>query len=152
MLLVLFGPAGAGKTTIAGRLGEALDDANIISSDRFRGRVYDRMLREVADKLGTHKVLILDATFYKKKWREKLRELASGKDIIVNIFVFCTLDTCLRRNREREEAIPEAAVRIIWREFEKPKDPDIYIDTEKLEVEGAVNKILKKIYYHAPKK
>ena len=143
MLLVLFGPAGVGKTTIAGKLMEALNDAHVISSDNFRSRVYDRMLREVADKLGRHEVLILDATFYRKKWREKLRDLTSGKDLIVNVFLYCSLETCLKRNREREEAIPEAAVRTIWRGFEMPEDPDVYIDTGKLSVEEAVDKILK---------
>lgn len=145
MLLVLFGPSGAGKTTIACRLMEVLDDAYVISSDNFRSRVYDRMLREVVGTLGRHEVLILDATFYRKKWREKLKELTSGKDIIMNVFLYCPLETCLRRNRVREDAIPEVAVRTIWREFEIPEDPDIYIDTEKLSVEEAVDKILKTI-------
>ena len=133
---------------IAGRLRGELDDVHIISSDRFRGRVYDRILREVDAMLGKHEVLVVDATFYRKKWRERLRELASGRDRVVTVFVDCSLETCLRRNLERKDPIPDAAIHVIWNEFERPEDPEFYIDTEKLGVEEAVDKILRKIGYY----
>ena len=145
MIVVIFGPAGAGKTSIARRLMEALDDAHLISSDGFKRRVYDRMMREVEKRIGRQRYLVLDGTFYRKEWRERLRRLASDVERVVTVFVDCTLETCLKRNREREKPIPEKAVSIIWRRFERPDEPDVHINTENAGTEEAVETILKEL-------
>lgn len=66
MIILLCGPVGAEKTSIAERLAERLEDALIISSERFKRRVYEGMLREVERRLGKQRYLVLDATFYKE--------------------------------------------------------------------------------------
>jgi tRNA uridine 5-carbamoylmethylation protein Kti12 len=141
MIVVLCGPPGAGKTSIARRLMEVLGDAHLVSSDRFRRRVYDQVMREVVELLGGHEHLLIDATFYRRAWRDRLREVVGGTDRVVTVFVDCSLETCLRRNREREAPIPEAAVRMIWREFERPVDPEVHVFTDETSVEGAVEKV-----------
>jgi len=141
MIVVLCGPPGAGKTSIARRLMEVLGDAHLVSSDRFRRRAYDRVMREVGELLGGHEHLLIDATFYRRAWRDRLRDVVGGADRVVTVFVDCSLETCLRRNREREAPIPEAAVRMIWREFERPVDPEVHVFTDETSVEGAVEKI-----------
>lgn len=145
MILVLCGPAGAGKSSIALRLMEELDDAHLIFSDSFKRRAYDRIMKEVGERLGKQEYLVIDATFYKKRWRDRLREIAGDKERVVTVFVECSLEACLRRNQEREKPIPEAAIHIIWKGFEKPEDPDIHINTEEVGVEQAVDKILKEL-------
>ena len=140
--MVLCGPPGAGKTSIARRLMEVLGDAHLVSSDRFRRRAYDRVMREVGEMLGGHEHLLIDATFYRRAWRDRLRNVVGGADRVVTVFVDCSLETCLRRNREREAPIPEAAVHMIWREFERPADPDVYVLTDETSVEEAVEKIM----------
>ena len=145
MLLILCGPAGSGKSSIARRLMEEWDDAYLISSDRFKRKVYDRIMRETGRRLGKQKYLIIDATFYRKRWRDRLREIISDGERVVIIFIDCSLETCLVRNREREKPIPEEAIRIIWNKFERPDDYDIYINTEKFGIEQAVDKILKEL-------
>ncbi len=142
MIVVLCGPPGAGKTSIARRLMEVLGDANLVSSDRFRRRAYDRVMKEVGEMLGGHEHLLIDATFYRRVWRDMLRDVVRGADRVVTVFVDCSIETCLRRNRERETPIPEAVVRMIWREFERPADPEVHVFTDEMSVEGAVEKIV----------
>ena len=142
MIVVLCGPPGAGKTSIARRLMEELGDAHLVSSDRFRRRVYDRVMREVSERLGGREHLLIDATFYRRAWRDRLKDVVGGADMVLTVFVDCSLETCLRRNQEREAPIPEAAVCMIWREFERPADPDVYVSTDETSVEGAVQKIM----------
>lgn len=144
MIILIFGPVGAGKTTIAKGLVEKLEGAYLLSSDRFRRRVYYRLMGEVRQKKGEWRHLIVDGTFYRKRWREELRESAEG-EAILEVFIDCSLETCLRRNRERSRPIPEEAVHIIWREFERPKNPDLEINTDNLAPEEAVQRILDKI-------
>ncbi|MEM2892753.1 MAG: AAA family ATPase [Candidatus Bathyarchaeia archaeon] len=123
-------------------MAERLEDAMIIPSERFKGRVYERMFREAERRLGRQEYLILDATFYKEAYRRRMMELESKGEKVVTILLDCPLEICLKRNRERERPIPERAVKIIWREFERPETPDIYIDTGTSSVEEAVKTIL----------
>jgi tRNA uridine 5-carbamoylmethylation protein Kti12 len=145
MLIVLCGPAGAGKTSIARRLAGKLEGAPIISSDRFRRRAYDRVMKEVESGLEENEYMIVDATFYRRRWRERLMEAVGDRQRVVTVFVDCSLETCLRRNSGRDVPIPDEAVCIIWSEFERPVDHDIYINTEESSVEQAVDKILREL-------
>ena len=124
---------------------EELDDAYLISSDAFKRTVYDRIMRETERRLGKQKYLIIDATFYRKRWRDRLREITSDEERVVTIFIDCSLETCLERNREREKPIPEEAIRIIWNEFERLDDYDTYINTEKVGISKAVDIILRQL-------
>lgn len=145
MILMLCGPPGAGKSSIARRLMDRLDDAHLISSDQFKRRTYDRVMREVERRLGMQRHLVIDATFYKRRWRDRLREISADEGRVVTILIECSLETCLERNRERGTPIPEEAIHRIWNEFERPEDPDIRIDAEEESVEQAVDKILEEI-------
>lgn len=144
MIILIFGPVGAGKTTIARRLVEELEGAHLISSDQFRRRVYYHLIGEVKRRMGEWRYLIVDGTFYRSRWREELKEAATG-EAILEVFVDCPLETCLRRNRERSRPIPEEAVHIIWRKFEHPDKPDLHINTESNKPEEAVQIILERI-------
>jgi len=124
---------------------EELDDAYLISSDMFKRKVYDRIMRETERRLGKQKYLITDATFYRKRWRDRLREITSDEERAVTIFIDCSLETCLERNREREKPIPEEAIHIIWNKFERLDDYDIYINTEKVGISKAVDIILRQL-------
>jgi adenylylsulfate kinase len=144
MIILLFGPPASGKTTIAKRLAEKLEDTYLLSSDQFRRSVYRQMMEEVKKRRGRQRYIIIDGTFYRKQWRDELREAAEGEEIL-EVFLNCSLQTSLRRNRERSKPIPEAAVHIIWRSFERPENPDVEIDADMVSVEEAVRRILEAI-------
>ena len=94
------------------------------------------------ERLGRNDNLIIDATFYRRSWRDRLREAAEGERLLT-VFVDCSLETCLKRNREREKPVPEEAIYIIWNEFERPVVHDVHIDTDEVGVERAVETIMR---------
>jgi len=141
MIVLIFGPAGAGKTTIANRLLDHLEDAYLISSDQFSKKVYERLIREVRKRREESDYLVVEGTFYKSRWREELRVAAGGEEIL-EVFVNCSLETCIKRNRDRSQPIPEAAIQMIWKEFERPENFDLKINAENLTPDEAVQQIL----------
>jgi len=146
MIILFCGLPGSGKSTIAKKLArklERLGSLKLIVSDQISGRVYRKIFKQVKENIEKVDYLILDATFYKKKWRDKIYALAKGK--VFTIYLECALETCLRRNKKRRPSIPEKAIYILRAQFEKPRKPDLLINTDKVSSHKAVQKILFKI-------
>ena len=141
MIILFFGPVASGKSTIARMVAERLPGSYVLTSDMFRRRTYSRLIREVARLKDTYRYLIVDGTFYKRRWREELRKAVRGTPML-EAYVHCSLETCLRRNRERGSPVPERAVRIVWSEFEPPEMPDVEVDTDRLNAEQAALVVL----------
>lgn len=79
---------------------------------------------------------ILDGTFFKREWRNRFYRL----DATYEVWVRASLATCLERNREREEPIPEKGLRAIHGQFESPR-ADLEVDTDELDVEAALDRL-----------
>ncbi|MFQ6049977.1 MAG: hypothetical protein ACE5J0_03015, partial [Candidatus Paceibacterales bacterium] len=94
--------------------------------------------------LGKFNFILIDATFYKKKWREMVYEIYQ-RNKTFTLYVHCPLKICLERNKLRKNPLPEKVIHIIHHQLEKPKHPDLEIDTKKTELSKATSLILAEI-------
>ncbi|MGZ0747669.1 AAA family ATPase [Haloparvum sp. AD34] len=137
MIVILCGLPGSGKTTLATGLQRRLAardlTVDLLHSDDFSRRTYEQLYEHVADAGGDW---ILDGTFYKREWRNQFYRL----DRVFEVWVKASIDTCLRRNQQRQDPISERGVYSIQSEFERPH-ADLEIDTEALSVEEALDRL-----------
>lgn len=147
MIIIFSGIPGSGKTTIAKALFKKLrklGSSKFFSSDKISGRVYEKIgkiIKEYKDKID---FLLIDATFYKKKWREMVKKLAKPQKVLT-VYLHCSLETALKRNKKRRPSLPDRVVHIIYHQMEKPKKPEISINTDKIEPKMAIDLIFQKI-------
>lgn len=139
MILVICGPPGAGKTTIATTLARRLEargePVRLHHSDAFSRRTYEQLYgRARADPEDT--ITIVDGTFYKRRWQTQFHTLEDVRFVHVT----ATLETCLERNRTRADPIDEQGVHVVYREFDEP-DAALEIDTDECDLEAAVDRI-----------
>lgn len=137
MIVLLCGPPGTGKTTIARGVRERLAarglSIRLLHSDEFSRRTYEQMYEQVA---GSGEDWLLDGTFYKREFRERFRGLDDARIVSVT----ASLETCLERNRARADPISETGVHVVYREFE-PIDADLVVDTDELSAEEGVERV-----------
>ena len=150
VILVVCGPPAAGKTTLASRLHQRLAadgiEFRVVHTDDLQSPRYDRLFERVAANPSAN--WLLDGTFYKRQWQERVREFPDARIV----FVTADRDTCLRRNHERDgggssdvsDGIPDRAVKVVYDEFDRP-DADFVVDTDVLPVETAVDLVEERV-------
>jgi adenylylsulfate kinase len=141
VILVVCGPPGAGKTTLATRLHRRLEadghEFRVVHTDDLSTPVYERLFERVAAAPEAN--WLLDGTFYEREYQERVREFPDVRFVLVT----ADRDTCIRRNHERD-GIPERAVKAIYDEFDRP-DADFVVDTDVLRVAAAVDLVSERV-------
>lgn len=138
VVVLVCGPAGAGKTTVATALRERLADRGhpfeLLHSDDFSRDTYRQMFERVAD---TEAHWIVDGTFYRREWQTLFQRL---DDEVLVVYLRAPLETCLARNRERDDQISKQGVHVVWHEFDLPR-ADVTVDVAERPAEEVVDRI-----------
>ncbi len=135
MVIIFCGIPGSGKSTIAEELVKKLKKLGSVEffiSDEISGQVYKKISELLKKNLNKIDYIVVDATFYKKKWREMVYEIC-GRDKVITLDIHCPLKVCLQRNKKRKNPLPEKVLHIIHHQMERPEHPDLVIDTQNIE-------------------
>jgi protein phosphatase len=120
-LLLLCGPAGAGKSTFAAK---HFLPSQVISSDECRalisddatnqavsGHAFELMNFIITRRLSLGRLTIGDATYLEPGIRRVMTRTATRLRFNAAAIVFdVSLETCLKRNRARPRSVPESAI------------------------------------------
>jgi predicted kinase len=121
-MVLLVGPSGAGKSTFAARY---FAPTEVLSSDAMRAIVADDPMDQAATdaafellhtalamRLSLRRLAVVDATNVEGWARETLLSIARRARRPAHAIVFdLPLEVCLRRNLERDQPRPAAAIR-----------------------------------------
>lgn len=119
-LIILCGASGSGKSTLSQKLAQE-QNLTRISMDELKFFLHSDLLPLVTESLRSGENVIVDALYTKLKWREAILE--ATKDFQCKrtlIFVDTSLDECIRRNRGRENALPDFVIEYIYNSIELP--------------------------------
>lgn len=147
MVIIFCGIPGSGKSTLAKILHKKLEKlgrSKLFISDDISSKVYKKISVLLKENLNKFDYIVVDATFYKREWREMVRKIC-GKDKVITLYIDCPLKVCLRRNKKRKNPLPDKVLYIIHHQMEKPRHPTLVIDAQKTTPKTAVSLILAEI-------
>ena len=145
----------SGKTSIARRLQQALPELVVLDGDELRAQSSSNDFSRVGINENNRNVAKIAKDFTKpvcvslispfKKNREDARKIIGAKRFI-EVYIKCSLPTCEERDvkgmykKARRNEIKDFIG--VNTNYEIPYNPDLILDTEKLNVEESVNKLL----------
>ena len=147
----------SGKTTLAKKLSDKISNLTILDGDEVRAQSSSSDFSREGINENNRKVanLAKDASISKpvcvslispfKKNRADARKVI-GDDKFIEVYIKCSLPTCEERDvkgmykKARRNEIKDFIG--VNTNYEIPYNPDLILDTEKLNVEESVNKLL----------
>lgn len=153
-VIILRGPAGAGKTSVSKRLSEVLK-AHHISIDKIKKekglkhseeeklQANKYVIEEARKMLAKGKIVIIDEVFYYESQIKEILDNVSSESYIFSLHA--PLDVCLRRNGERRKnnlrKMKDEDVKEVY-ELVSKFDSGIKINTDCKPVDETVSEIL----------
>ncbi|MCW3132789.1 MAG: adenylyl-sulfate kinase [Methanophagales archaeon] len=128
-------------------------------SEEERDIVYSSLVYMAKLLVESGKPVIIDATANRRKYRERARKSIEN---FAEVFIKCSLDTCMERERRRKaEYAPSGIYKGAKKEgatvpgvnvpYEKPENPEVVVDSEKMSVEECADEVVEFIKRHLKK-
>jgi adenylylsulfate kinase len=166
------GLPGSGKSVIAAQVRKILKergiaDVKVLELDEIRKFItpepsYSEEEREIVYAslvymakllVAVGKPAIIDATANRRRYRERARENIQN---FAEVYVRCSLDTCMERegrrkakyapsgiyDRAKEEGAAVPGVNV---PYEAPENPEVVVDSEKMDAEACAEKVVEYI-------
>lgn len=139
-IILLAGPPGAGKTTIANDIVNKFDNFVIVSPDKIREEitgdsasqaqndaVFARVYSMLVSYLDAGYNVIYDATNCRSTYRYKIIDVVDEHAYkIICIMSTTPISECLRRNKERGRVVPEDVIEKMY--FTLRKHPPVIFE------------------------
>lgn len=158
--VIIRGPLGCGKSTVAKRLAEALNaeyapidrvlDEHGLTKDREAGYISQRSFKKANEiiaprarkKLKQGIPIVFDGNFY---WKSQIKDLISRLDFPHLVFTLrATLETCIERDKNREKTHGEDAVKAVFTKSTS-FDYGVVVDVDK-----PIKECIDKMLLHLP--
>lgn len=144
-LIIFCGASGSGKSTLSKKLAKESNLARF-SMDELKFFLHSDLLPLVSKSLENGESILVDALYTKLKWRKAILEATEKfqcKRTLV--YVDTPLNECVRRNRGRENILPDFVIEDIYNSIEPPTldegwDEIIVINNDK-DIENLENEI-----------
>jgi predicted kinase len=161
MVILVMGLPGSGKSYFASRLAVAIG-ADYLSSDRIRKelmaersysvrekeKVYSEMLSRMNESVKKNKDLVLDATFYKQRFRDKVSSEISGSNKVAFIEVTAP-GWAIKKRLSHEREFSEAdfdVYKVIRKEWEPVLEKHLELNSVDNSIEDMLQKAIR--YLH----
>ena len=140
ILIIMVGPPGAGKTTIAEEIVDKFDNFVIVSPDKIREEitgdmnnqsqnevVFGRVYGQLSAYLEDGRNVVYDATNCRSTYRHKIIDACKGYAYkIICLMSTTPIAECVRRNDKRNQNVPEAVIERMY--FNLRKHPPIIFE------------------------
>ena len=121
LLVVVLGLPGTGKTTfaraLAGRLGAVHLNTDMLRNElglrgqydeAAKARIYEELLQRCQAELALGKTVIVDGTFYRQAFRDRLEGLAREREIVLHWIEICANPETVRQRISEVRPYSEA--------------------------------------------
>jgi len=155
MIIAFMGLPGSGKSFLAKPLARELV-ALYLSSDKIRQEIHEKkydeqskksvyltMIQQAEKGVARDENVVLDATFYKEKWRQKIIDLANKSNTPV-FFVLAKADEEIIKKRLENRGSGEAdfqTYKKIENEFDPVREDCLVLDTGKHDIEEMIHQL-----------
>lgn len=140
ILVIMVGPPGAGKTTVADDIVDNFENFVLVSPDNIRKEfnttnldlsqteiVFEKVYKQLNDSLKSGKNVVYDATNCRSTYRHKIINVCRHYTYkIICVMSTTPISECIKRNNERNGAVPEDVIEKMY--FNLRKHPPVIFE------------------------